>query len=339
MTALGVAAVWLLLAPLARADAAGVLERVTRRGPVEVAVRLEPATPRIGDALQLEIEALAEEGVELLMPEFGEALDRFLIVDFAPSEELAADGRTRAVQRYTLQPPMSGRHAIPPLLVEFVDRRPGARAAPEGADAYEVLTERLDFEVDSVLPEGVVPELRPPPGELAAVDRGPLPAWGWAVIALSALALAGGAAFRIYTAPRRRRRSAWEIARAELDSMLARARPGPEELDAFYVELSGLIRRYVERRFELRSPELTTEEFLEVAGRSPGLERPQRDRLLDFLRGADLVKFARHRPGGQEVEAALASAADFISKTRATADRVPPGGAVPADAGAERAHG
>ena len=319
MTARGLALALVLLAALARADDAAVLERVTRRGPVEVTVRLTPAAPVIGDALHLEIEALAEEGVELLMPEFGEALDRFLVVDFAPSEELAPDGRTRAVQRYTLAPAMSGRHSLPPLLVEFVDRRPGALAAPEGADAYELLTERIDFEVASVLPQGAVPDLRPLPGELAPLERGPLPALGWTLIALAALALAGGAAFRLYTAPRRRR-SAWEIARAELDALLARPRPGPEQLDAFYVELSGLVRRYVERRFELRCPELTTEEFLEVAGRSPQLERRQRERLLDFLRGADLVKFAGHRPAGPEVEAALDSAAHLIDATRAAPD-------------------
>ena len=111
---------------LASAAAAEMLERRVERGPVEVTIRLEPSDPVIGDAVHLEIEALAEDGVELLMPEFGEALDRFLILDFVPSEGIAPDGRHRALQRYTLQPPRSGPQSIPPLLIEFVDRRPGS---------------------------------------------------------------------------------------------------------------------------------------------------------------------------------------------------------------------
>ena len=47
---------------------AEVLERQVTRGPVEVMVRVEPADPLIGDPIHLEIEALAPDGVELLMP-------------------------------------------------------------------------------------------------------------------------------------------------------------------------------------------------------------------------------------------------------------------------------
>ena len=72
------------------------LERHSARGPVEVFVRLTPEAPLIGDLLDLEIEARAEEGVELLMPEFGEALDRFLILDFSSREDVDPEGRLPA---------------------------------------------------------------------------------------------------------------------------------------------------------------------------------------------------------------------------------------------------
>ena len=110
------------------AAGSGALERKTTRGPVEAVVRVEPAEPRIGDPLVFEIEVTAESGVELLMPEFGEALDRFKIVDFAPSERLDAAGRTVAVQRYTLDTHRSGPQSLPPILIEFVDPADGAGA-------------------------------------------------------------------------------------------------------------------------------------------------------------------------------------------------------------------
>ncbi len=61
-----------------------VIERVEQRGPVTATVRLEPDQPLIGDPVQLTIEVIAEENVEVLMPEFGEALDRYTILDFVP---------------------------------------------------------------------------------------------------------------------------------------------------------------------------------------------------------------------------------------------------------------
>jgi len=305
------------------------IERRSERGPVEVFVRLRPVAPVIGDSLTLEIEALAEEGVELLMPEFAEALDRYLILDFVPKEELAADGRTRAVQRYTLQPPMSGAHSIPPLLVEFVDRRPGARAAPEGADAYELLTERIDFEVESVLPEGALPDLRPMPGALAPLGRGAFPLWAVALGGLLLLAVAGPLALGYWRrlGEQRRRQSAYQVAVAELEALLYGGRPGPEQLEKFYVELSWIIRRYLENRFGLRSPELTTEEFLSVASTSPDVSSEQRRMLGSFLEQADLVKFAGFVPDDEQVEQSIEAARCFLEETRRVGDEDGPSSA------------
>jgi hypothetical protein len=147
-------------------SAATALERTTERGPVTATVRLTPPQPRIGDALTLTLEVKADEGVELLMPEFGRSLERFPIVDFMPRESIADDGRTIASQKYTLRTLFSGDAVIPPLLVEFVDHREGNAATPEGEDAYELLTERMTFEIAGVVPTDASSELRPPLSEL-----------------------------------------------------------------------------------------------------------------------------------------------------------------------------
>jgi len=295
------------------------IERTTSRGPVEVVLRLEPAEPWIGDPVHLELEVLAADGVEVSMPEFGEALDRFLILDFAPRAEVADDGRSRFVQRYNLEPPRSGEHSIPPLLVEFVDRRPGAKPAPDGADAYEVLTERIDFRVQSVLPESAGDALRPMPGRLRALGVAGVPYWVIATVA-GVLLLAGlPLAYRHWQAREiaRRQRSAYEIARAELDELLQWDRhPGQDRVEAFYVKLSGIIRRYLENRFDLRSPELTTEEFLVVASRSPDLSPEWRERLGEFLKQADLVKFAGVVPAEGEIDESVEAARRFLEDTR-----------------------
>lgn len=297
------------------------LTKTAELGPVKVTVQLEPAKPLIGDPVTLTLIVSAEQGVELLLPEFGESLERFAILDFVPRQTIDDRGRTVATQKYRLQPPSSGRQAIPPILVEFVDRRPGQRKAPEGQDAYELYTERIEFEVQSVLPKDVRAELRPPMGKLGPLQPPPAPRWPWALAAavlaaaVSLLAARAGVAWR----RRARRRSAYDIARARLERLLASLRPDAEHVDAFFVELSGIVRRYLEDRFELRAPELTTEEFLESVQRAPDLSREHQSLLRGFLRQADLVKFAGARPPAEEIERSVAAARRFLEETRENA--------------------
>lgn len=318
--------VWLCLA-MVLSLAGGVwaedaIEQETESGPVKAVVRLEPKSPLIGDTVTLTITVTAEKDVELLMPEFGEALERFSIVDFAPRQSLDDEGRTVAVQTYRLQPPSSGKQTIPPILIEYVDRRPGEREAPEGFDAYELLTERVEFEVQSVIPKDAKADLKPPLGELGPRETPPAPRWPWIVAGLVILAAASPFAMKAYLAWRRkaRQRSAYEIARARLQRLLDSPRPGTaEQVDGFYVELSGIVRRYLEDRFELRAPELTTEEFLVSVGESPDLTREHQALLQEFLRQADLVKFAGVQPSNEDIERSIEAAWWFLEETRENA--------------------
>jgi hypothetical protein len=309
----------------AGAEDAKPLEVASESGPVHAIVRLSPPEPAIGDPLTLELEVHAEPDVELLMPEFGEALDRFSIVDFTHSEEADEAGGTISRQRYTLAPSRSGAQVIPPLLVEFVDRRAGRDPAPEGEDAYELLTAPLEFEVAAALPEGASLELRAPLGKLGAREMYGRYRVLWGLAALIALAGGGYVGLRTYATWRSRslRRSAYDLAKAELDALLMGPRPGAREMDAFFVALSGIVRRYLENRFGLRSPELTTEEFVLELANSPDLVRSHQRLLREFLNRADLVKFAHVVPDAADVELSLENARSFLEATRSDADMEP----------------
>ena len=301
------------------ADPMEELEQRSRRGPVEAVVRIAPSAPVIGDALVFEIEVRAEPGVELLMPEFGEALDRFAIVDFAPHERIDDAGRTVATQRYTLQSSHSGTQAIPPILIEFVDHRPDRDPAPEGADAFELLTERLEFDVASALPEGAPRTLDAALGELPPLEPPAPPAWPWVLAGFVLAAAAAPLALRAWQKrlALQRQRSAHEIARGALDELLYGSRPrDAAQMDRFFVELSRIVRGYLESRFRLHSPELTTEEFLGVMSGSPDLSRDHQQLLQTFLARADLVKFAHHIPEPSDVEDSIRAARRFLEETR-----------------------
>jgi hypothetical protein len=327
-----------IVALLGLAGAAQATEPLTsnvKAGPVSATLRLTPREPMVGDLLQLELEVVAEPEVELLMPEFGDALDRFAIVEFAPSEALDDAGRTVARQRYTLQARRSGAQSIPPLRLEFVDHRAGQPPAPEGEDAYELLTERLGFQVEGVLAEDAPLELRPHLTQLGPLEVSPAPRWPWilaGVIAVGAVAPFAAKTLLAWRAGRRRR-SAYDVARAELDALLVKPRPDDAaSMDAFFVALSGIVRRYVEDRFALRSPELTTEEFLEALADSPELLRGHRQLLQRFLRRADLVKFAHAIPTPADVEESIDATQRFLDRTREDPPLVTAGTGEPARA-------
>ena len=311
-------------APVASDSGGEALTATTRAGPVAATVTLRPAAPRLGDALRLSLVVEADAGVVVDMPTFGDALGRFAIVGYAPREEAADSGGARLSQHYTLQSPMSGRQRIPRLRVEFVDQRDANAAADRRA--RELLTDELSFEVASVLPEGAVgDQLRPARPPLAALEGPWLQRhWPWLAGALVAATALGGALFVwLRRAEARARETAFDRAAARLDRLRRQGLPDASGVDAWYVELSDIVRRYIEARFGLRAPERTTEEFLAEAGRSAELSPPHRELLSAFLERCDRVKFARYSPAADESEDALALARRFLEETRAPKEAAP----------------
>ena len=82
-------------------------------------------------------------------------------------------------------------------------------------------------------------------------------------------------------------------------------------VEEFYTRLADIVRQFIEGRYGLRAPERTTEEFLAEA------HLPERHMALlrTFLVEADLVKFARHRPGKDDMARAFAAAENFVRES------------------------
>ncbi len=88
------------------------------------------------------------------------------------------------------------------------------------------------------------------------------------------------------------------------------------QVEQFYVQVSQILRFYLEERFALRAPEWTTEEFLLAAQSNDNLDAQQRLHLQEFLQRCDLVKFAAVLPEAQAHEETFKTAEDFIQQTR-----------------------
>ena len=144
--------------------------------------------------------------------------------------------------------------------------------------------------------------------------------WRRLAAGIVGLAAAGaGIALWLRRAEHRARLTAYDRALARLQRLERRGLPKSADLDGWYVELSDIVRRYIEGRFGLRAPERTTEEFLLEAGRSAELGAPHRELLSAFLERCDRVKFARYSPGDGESRDALDVARRFLQETGAAA--------------------
>ncbi len=84
----------------------------------------------------------------------------------------------------------------------------------------------------------------------------------------------------------------------------------------FVIEVSKILRFYIEGRFDLRAPRLSTEEFLLSAEQSERLGIDWRRRLSEFLFRCDRVKFALDGMEGAEMEELHAAAKRFVEETR-----------------------
>ncbi|MBN2684018.1 MAG: hypothetical protein JXR40_01950 [Pontiellaceae bacterium] len=89
-----------------------------------------------------------------------------------------------------------------------------------------------------------------------------------------------------------------------------------DECNLFYTELSMILRIYLDGRFRLNAPDQTTEEIVWEMSRSVELNSAQQEILQEFMRQADMVKFAKDHPDRQTMESAFNTTKQFIDETK-----------------------
>ena len=101
---------------------------------------------------------------------------------------------------------------------------------------------------------------------------------------------------------------AWERLQRALDLI--------HEAEWFCIEVSHIIRVYLEERFSLHAPDRTTEEFLLELQSSRHLAGEHKQLLANFLSECDMVKFARAEPPEQELRSLHEAASRLVGETQ-----------------------
>jgi hypothetical protein len=283
-------------------------------GPLAVSASLEPAEIRVGDVARLTVTVEHPAAGVLTLPELerGKAIreiDRQRATIPAPGA--AAAGRERTTFVVSLTSFEVGEHGVGSGTIRCDDPAGQPLAAPFPGT---VLRTRSLLSGESTPMRGVREPLR---------WRTPRDRW----IGLAAGALLLAAAILVGARRRKSRRSAppaaapvalppHEAALKALAALRRKVQADRGQVDVHFQELSSIVRGYLEERFGLRAPELTTEELGREAAGSGLLAPAHQEVVRVFLAECDLVKFARHRPSAEDLAGALAAAERLVRETK-----------------------
>ena len=106
-----------------------------------------------------------------------------------------------------------------------------------------------------------------------------------------------------------------EKALRELSALEAKQLWQERQVKEYYVELTDIVRAYIEQRFKTPAMELTTDELL---GKAQALKEmiPHYSSLSMILQTADLAKFAKAQPLPEEHVEAMEKAKQFIATSK-----------------------
>jgi len=141
-------------------------------------------------------------------------------------------------------------------------------------------------------------------------------------IVLIILLIVGGIIFCIYkiikalSTNKQRILTSWEKAFQRLELLQKSNLLEEDKFDKYFSELSDVIRRYMEERFQVKAPEMTSEEFFVYVKNAKEIGYEHKQLLKQFLTSCDMIKFAQYTPQSEEGEKIFKAAWNFIQETK-----------------------
>ncbi len=142
-----------------------------------------------------------------------------------------------------------------------------------------------------------------------------------------ALLLAGLAVLLVWLIRRRRAQGGGETAKKdpayivalrELDKWRGDRFWAPDKQKAFYSGITDALKNYIEDRFGIDAPEMTTAELFAALKQAEDLPEELREETRGVFECADFVKFAKHVASEEENARALPTAVRFVTSTYQT---------------------
>ncbi len=277
-------------------------------GPVELTVRIEPDEIQLSEEAVLTLSVRKPLKMRIDFPNLAGQLDDFTIAGTRDSLP-TMDGELQIVQRiYQLQPKRAGAVSLvlPPVYFGLEGQDTEKQFVEVDPIELQVLSQTSAEDPSlSDLRQASGPLDLPPPKTNTAV---------WIALGVVAIGVATMMALLLLSSKKQHesiKLTPRELALSELqqliDSQLAQT-----DRKLHYVQLTAIVRRYIEGTTSIRAPELTTEEFLREISSAENFPTGLKLSLKAFLESADLVKFAGQNPTEQDLTSSVQRAREFI---------------------------
>ncbi len=292
----------------APAPAAAPLTKTISSGPIELTMIADPERVHLDHDILLTLRVFAPSNMDVRLPPLGNRLKGFVLNGIFTRD--AVDTKNRPVKEYCsrLTPTLSEEYRIAPMAVTWINN--GQTPPSKGWFA----TCPLLFQTAGIskgLPSATIHDITGPVWIYPAFKTVAL--WVLAIIcAVGAFYLLWRLGRRIHKTIQLRRMSPRERAIYELSELMAQNLIAKQKIKQFYLELTMIVRRYIERAHAVRAPEETTEEFLVAITHNPAFKDEVVRKLCVFLQTADLVKFAAYQPEQEIIDKTITTARDYI---------------------------
>ncbi|MBR1488762.1 MAG: hypothetical protein IJ603_07780 [Bacteroidales bacterium] len=194
--------------------------------------------------------------------------------------------------------------------------------AREGADPDTLLFEALEMDVKTMPVDTATFEVHDLKGQMTyPLTFKELLPWIGGV-----LLLAGLIALAVWLVRRRRagaealkpKDPAYIVALRELDKWRGEKFWAPDKQKAYYSGITDTLKTYIEDRYGIDAPEMTTAELFDALRKAEDLPEDLREQTREVFECADFVKFAKHVASDEENARALPAAVRFVTSTYQT---------------------
>lgn len=276
-------------------------------GDVSLTVAAEPEAVDPARDLMLTITLTAPAHLAVTLPDLRGRFSGFSVAeDFARDPVTTVNGVHREYV-WRLVPELEREYRLAPFAVTVRD----TRRVPPLVSSFATRAVYFPTAVSQPKPDGDL-EIKAQPVYVAPSAR---TITIWVFIGLAAAALLAAAIWgltRLNRHVREIRLSPSERALAELDRLLRRHLVEKGLYKDFYIELTQVVRRYIERLYGIRAPSQTTEEFLQAAVGHPAFGAVTLESLRGFLESSDLIKFAGQTATPTMADEAVGATRSFV---------------------------
>jgi hypothetical protein len=245
-------------------------------------------------------------------PPHGINLGGFEIREYENLDPVEVDGLIEKRVKFTIAAYDTGTYAIPPTGIVVI--------SPDSTQEI-LLTDEINIRVESVISGDAedILDLKTP----LDIPK----SWTLIIIAavsiFAALAVGGWIYYRrknkkgegLFDFRKEPDRPAHEIALENLEQLRESGLLAEGKIKEYYIELSEIIRLYLQRRYFFAALEMTTFEAVNALAETM-IEEEALSVTADFLENCDMVKFAKFRPKDEVHEQSWKQALEIVERTK-----------------------